>query len=270
MWEKCGGKLCLSRWVDELVSRSRADKRLIGGGRDCTRDPAAGGGSASRAFSGLAKKRRNERLEVCRLQIAGRLAAGLWDEWPWGQLTWEKICRSCCKLSYCWGFFWWRTVAPRMGLWWAVMQFCSVSCMATLIELFHIFLIDTFTEPNFPVNLKWKRITLCSSLRVQFVRHEQWAEWTRQDRSWCRRGWRRAASTTATRSASPSRSSSSSSLRCRSTKSPPLRPILSDIYFRSLAFPSVPWYLSLQFQVNVKSPEADEKFPVDLTIRQFR
>ena len=50
---------------DELVRRLRADKRLIGRGRDCAPDPAAGGGSASRAFSGLAKKRRNERLEVC-------------------------------------------------------------------------------------------------------------------------------------------------------------------------------------------------------------
>ena len=68
---------------DELVRRLRADKRLIGRGRDCAPDPAAGGGSASRAFSGLAKKRRNERREVCRLcrlQIAGRPTAGLGDE----------------------------------------------------------------------------------------------------------------------------------------------------------------------------------------------
>ena len=59
---------------DELVeSRQQALLAEAAAVASCSR----GEGSASRAFSGLAKKRRNERLEVCRLQIAGRLAAGL-------------------------------------------------------------------------------------------------------------------------------------------------------------------------------------------------
>ena len=43
------------------------------------------------------------------------------------------------------------------------------------------------------------------------------------------------------------------------------------IHFFSSKFPLLLLHRSISFfQVNVQSPEADEKFPVDLTIRQFR
>ena len=41
---------------DELARRLRADKSLIGGGRDCTPDPAAGGRECQQGFLGSRQK----------------------------------------------------------------------------------------------------------------------------------------------------------------------------------------------------------------------
>ena len=243
---------------------------LIGGGRDSSNPPPSccrreGSARQLEAFSGLAKKRRNERLKLqaadSRRPVRWWVSLGAVDKYGPASshtLRWAYSGRGQRCPGWASGELWcnfppflaWKQSANNFILfWWNTFILCLFNLK---VKKSHCAVSWEFSSHSTSGQRKYGHDRAdCDAdqgrdEKLQWQPHLQGLQvgwvlpqvWGARETNRCSWGW---SWTT----------------------------YISGENCHWIFHPFV-WYLSLQFQVNVKSPEANEKFPVDLTIRQFR